>query len=773
TSTTSTATTTTSTATTSTSATSTTSTATTTTSTATTSTSATSTTSTATSTTSTATTSTSATSTTSTATTTTSTATTSTSATSTATTTTSTATTSTTSTSTSTTSPSTSTTSTSTTSTSSTSTLTTTSESTTTLTSTSSTSSTFSSTSTTTTTTTTGYTPDACRNSSQVALPNGTCISSSTGQEFSAGILNSGNASSFDLANALSLYISSNVNSNTSSSPNNTVTVNTIDEVLDKLNNITITVNSTNSFLIAQELSQTANDIVLGASFLRNSGGEIVRNSTEQSALISQFSIAAIVAKESLVNVTSLKMFIIDKPTMYENIDNTTNRSLASSLIVASVTRAGSSSNLINVSLYFKVLPEYQPNVNATYLCSFYDTNNSRWDERGCTDPRFNEVFNRYECSCNHLTSFALIWLPQSLLGSYGRDLRTADIASLVFQSVSVVCFLAIMIHAIGIRIFNPLMHFQANNLLPLISCASTAILFIFYIALGMTVYTQTTSEKETKCFLSSSILMFFVYFFLIFMFCTKTSIGYFNYLRFVHLFPQPSLRRLFILLTISFFFSISWVSFAAGFNSNSSFNITQLYPYRLCWFTRGVVYYFMTIPICMFLLMNFFTIICVAKHIIDHVRNATSPHQTYERMKRCVLVLLSSSVTQGIGWLFGPFISFVSPTAGEVLEWFFIVFNGLEGVWSILLYIIILSQRIDEQKRVTAAIEVTRSSSIKASRYEKRSGRDDRRRSSDRIGEAEVVQRDTRRESIHASDDLSDDISIDWRVNENDTSSF
>ncbi|CAF0722738.1 unnamed protein product [Rotaria sp. Silwood1] len=458
---------------------------------------------------------------------------------------------------------------------------------------------------------------------------------------------------------------------------------------------------------------------------------------------------------------------------MYETIDNTTNKSLASSLIVGSVKRLGSPANLLNISLYFKVLPEYKPNVSATYLCSFYDINSSRWDETGCTNPHFNETFDRYECSCNHLTSFALIWLPQSLLGSYGRALRAADIASLVFQSMSVVCFLATIIHAIYVRVSNPLMHFQASNILPLISCASTTILFIFYISLGMTVYTQTSSEKETKCFLSSSVLMFVVYFFLIFMFCTKTSIGYFNYLRFVHLFPQPSLRRLFSLLIISFFFSITWVSFAAGFNSNSSFNITQLYPYRLCWFTRDVVYYFMTIPICIFLLANFITIFFVAKHIINHVRNATTVHQTYERMKRCVLVLLSSCVTQGIGWLFGPFISFVSPTAGEVLEWFFIVFNGLEGVWSILLYFVILSQRIDEQKRVTAAIEITRSSSIRARKYEKRFGEDDRRRSSARIEEAEVVERNVRKESVNVFDNLSDDISIDLSVNEQVISSL
>jgi hypothetical protein len=140
--------------------------------------------------------------------------------------------------------------------------------------------------------------------------------------------------------------------------------------------------------------------------------------------------------------------------------------------------------------------------------------------------------------------------------------------------------------------------------------------------------------------------------------------------------------------------------------------------------------------------------------------------------MKRCVLVLLSSCVTQGIGWLFGPFISFVNPTAGDVLEWFFIVLNGLEGVWAILLYIIIRSQRIYEQKRVTAAAEITRSSSISASKSKKESKRDDQRRSIS-VGKEgiEVIQRNVRREPTILFDDLNEQRDISRPVNDRNTS--
>ncbi len=591
-------------------------------------------------------------------------------------------------------------------------------------------------------------------------------------QSFASNILNNGTANSTTLANALSLYIQSTTNTNGSLS--SYVSPNTIDNIVRHLGNVTLVRNTTSSFLMVQPVNQGGNVIVLGALFNSDGGGGDIVNSENQNTLINApVSAAAVLTNQSLTGVTSLNMLIVDKPFLYQNIDNSTdNKSLASSVIVAAVQPSGFSSTSMNISLYFKVLPAYQPNVSATYLCSFYDTTNSIWSETGCTSPQYNGAYDRYECSCNHLTSFALIWLPSSILASSGQSMSAADIASLVFQSVSIVCFLCIIIHALAIRFINPLMRVHAGDLLPLISCASTTILFIFYIALGLTVYTQTSSSTETKCFLSSSVLMFFTYFFLIFMFCAKTSVGYFNYLRFVYLFPQPSFRRLFILLFISFLVSIGWTSFAAGFNSNSSFNITELYPYKLCWFTRDVIYYFLTIPVCIFILLNLITIIFVAKHIIQHARNATSPHQSYERMKRCVLVLLSSCVTQGVGWLFGPFITFLSPTGADVFEWFFIVFNGLEGLWSILLYIIIRSQRIDEQKRITAVVERTKSSNVSEGRY--RTDRDERRkRSSIQTGDIEIVQRNVGRQATPVFDDLNESRTINWPVTEDDSSSL
>jgi hypothetical protein len=521
-------------------------------------------------------------------------------------------------------------------------------------------------------------------------------------------------ANSTEKGEALILYVSSITNTSASSNTTNILTLDQIDRYLSNLSNINLNISSNSSIIVVRPPYIDGSPTVLGASFTRGIGGKVIDDRNSDSITQSrQLSAAAIISNESLVDVESLNMLIINNPSAYTNIDNSTNKTLVSSIIIANVQRNNQSSGRMNISLFFQNLLKPELDVNENYVCSFYDTRTSTWNDSGCIKPRYNAAFNRYECSCNHLTSFALIWLPQSLLTNTKRALDAQDIASLVFQSISILCFIGIIIHGLAIRILDPLASILARHVLPLISCAVTMVLFIFYIALGMTVYTNTSSPTQTECFLSSTVLMFFTYFFLIFMFCVKTSVGYFNYLRFVHLFPEPSQRKLSTMLLISFLISITWVAFAAGFNSNPSFQITQLYPYKLCWFTRDVIYYFLTIPACLFILINIMIFILVGIRIINHVRNATSPHQSYERMKRCVIILLSSCITQGIGWLFGPFISFINPSAGNILGWVFIIFNGLEGLWAIILYIIIRLQQMDEQKRVIALKDLTKSTTI------------------------------------------------------------
>ncbi len=130
--------------------------------------------------------------------------------------------------------------------------------------------------------------------------------------------------------------------------------------------------------------------------------------------------------------------------------------------------------------------------------------------------------------SCSYKNRHGAFRRKSTLICNMCFLVNAQGIASLVFQSISILCLIVVLIHIIITRILNPTISIQVCGLL----------------LLDVILRTQKSfSRQEMKCFLSSSIWMFFIYLLLIFMFCAKICVGYLNYLHFVRLFPQTSSR--------------------------------------------------------------------------------------------------------------------------------------------------------------------------------------------------------------------------------------
>jgi hypothetical protein len=172
-----------------------------------------------------------------------------------------------------------------------------------------------------------------------------------------------------------------------------------------------VIISTANSFLMTVAPNQK-NDIVMGVSFQSNFDGQLIRNSNQHHIINSKLSAAAIISPDSLIGVTHLNMLVIDKPVYYHRFTNSINQKIVSSVIVAKIQRNTSTSDRMNISLYFTKQSEYVFNntVAGYFICSYYDTNTLNWNESGCTLPIYNAAFDRYECNCNHLTTFALLY---------------------------------------------------------------------------------------------------------------------------------------------------------------------------------------------------------------------------------------------------------------------------------------------------------------------------------------------------------------------------
>jgi len=215
-------------------------------------------------------------------------------------------------------------------------------------------------------------------------------------------------ANATTIAKFLSLYVNSITSSNILSDSESTLSPKQIDEIVEKLNESLI-INSSKSFIIAQQLNPSENITDFGASFKRGVGGNIIKN-TKVEIDDPSISIGALISNSSLVGVTSFNMLIIDEPISYKNLNDSNQTMLASSVIVVTVQGNSSLSNSMHISLYFQVLNEYIPNFNPNYSCSYYDKDTLKWSDSKCTIPTYNRNFRRYECSCNHLSTFALVW---------------------------------------------------------------------------------------------------------------------------------------------------------------------------------------------------------------------------------------------------------------------------------------------------------------------------------------------------------------------------
>lgn len=215
---------------------------------------------------------------------------------------------------------------------------------------------------------------------------------------------------------SLSLYITATTYSDLCWNLVYMLSASEIDEIISSIKNLTFTLSSNTSFIMIQPTSHFEYSTVsMGAFFVHDVGGGIIDTSYEYNFLNNNITAAAILSGESLVNVTLVRMFIIDTPTTYQNMDKSDESTLVSSVIVASVERNSSTSIPMNISLYFRVLNGDRPDIGEVYACAFYDLNSGQWNDSGCTRPVYNILLNRYECSCNHLSTFGLITVPDIL----------------------------------------------------------------------------------------------------------------------------------------------------------------------------------------------------------------------------------------------------------------------------------------------------------------------------------------------------------------------
>ncbi|CAF4229928.1 unnamed protein product, partial [Adineta steineri] len=205
-----------------------------------------------------------------------------------------------------------------------------------------------------------------------------------------------------------------------------------VDRIVDGLTNITIT--NSNTALIMAVPVKDGNSTVVGGALTRGTNNTIIIDTTKPTVLNSYFVAAAVINDESINNTASINILILGDPKAYENLDLSNNQTVVSSVIVANVKKIDNRSKFY-ITLHFQVVKNRDLHIHGDYMCSFFDNNTSKWNQSGCTSPLYDDQFERYNCICNHLTTFALLWLPKTPQPNY---LTSQDIVSLICLSLSI-----------------------------------------------------------------------------------------------------------------------------------------------------------------------------------------------------------------------------------------------------------------------------------------------------------------------------------------------
>lgn len=212
------------------------------------------------------------------------------------------------------------------------------------------------------------------------------------------------------VAELLSQYIAEI--SDPSASFSNLLTVDEIDQLVLNLDSSNLSISTNTSFIMSYDPFFNSYNTIQGAIYNRRSSGQtlIINNG---SLLNTNISAGAEFPLLSLTGIERINLLIIDRSPVFDTLDRSRNQTLVSSVIVAGLRRNSSRNVPMNISLYFQVLDEYRASVgNGTYQCSWFDFSTSLWSAINCSAPIFNNAFNRFECLCTHLSTYALIYSP-------------------------------------------------------------------------------------------------------------------------------------------------------------------------------------------------------------------------------------------------------------------------------------------------------------------------------------------------------------------------
>lgn len=318
----------------------------------------------------------------------------------------------------------------------------------------------------------------------------------------------------------------------------------------------------------------------------------------------------------------------------------------------------------VNITLY-----HLKPANQTSHTCVFWDSSEDEgtWSARGCTVLESNPEYT--VCSCNHLSSFAVLMALYEM-----EDRFELQLITWVGLSLSLICLFICILTFLMIRSIQ-----SPRTTIHLHLCISLFIAILIFLA-GI-----SQTENRVGCAVVAGALHFFY----LAAFCWMCLEGI-QLFRMVILVFNTSFKTLYMMAggygVPAVIVAISALVNAEGYGTK-----------RYCWLNVNFIWSFFG-PACVIIIVNIFFFLITVWKLAQKFSSLNPDLDKLQKIKAFTITAVAQLCVLGTMWIFGCF-QFEESTIA--MSYLFTIFGSLQGVLLFVMHCLFSKQVRDEYRNI------------------------------------------------------------------------
>ncbi|XP_039897861.1 adhesion G-protein coupled receptor F3-like [Simochromis diagramma] len=355
---------------------------------------------------------------------------------------------------------------------------------------------------------------------------------------------------------------------------------------------------------------------------------------------------------------------------LQDYLPNTTHTFNINSIVVSTTTQRGKEN--LEITLKFPLLTERPRHVELQ--CVSWNYNQSKWTDEGC---KWGGASNPDECTCNHLTSFAILMSRYPTEIPYMTEITYAGLsASVLSLVISLLIELIVWSKVVKTNTLHVrhTAHVNISLCLLVADCCFLA-------------SSQPEIISEIWCRIAA-LLKHFCYLAMFFWMLSLSTMLLHQAVFLFHKVGKKTYLRFSLILGYVCPFLIVFITFL----TNNGGAPGTYFCLETCWLVysgllKGTIYTFI-LPVGIIVFINLFAMIVVIMKLLEHRSTEKSHEKEIQAAKTVLRSVILLTPIFGLPWIFGFATFSLDLTAGPVtlaVNYAFVVLNAFQGLFILL----------------------------------------------------------------------------------------